>query len=396
MSASDTSISSNPQCRMTLDDDDRAADDDVDPARLEPGIVAALADRLGRERAEHVFGRGPGEPEVVDAVARAPRRRRARSRPASTPCRPSRPASRRPPRRARAGRRRRGGRARPTPPGSAPRRSADRQCRNCSVSRTQPMSIEHSAVGLVGADDELGRAAADVDDEVRARLGEAGGRARGTRAAPPRRRTAARAARRAPARPGRRTSSRLLASRDALVAVARTRSTPRSSMTPRYSRSTASVRSIASGCSVRVSVDALAEARDLRAALDGDELGVAAAAVDVGDEQTRRVRADVDGRDARHREVLLRPSGRPDRRRRRGCTRSARAGTSRRAACRRRRRADADPRDPAGARRRARARSARARRASSSGVDRGFGGAHAAGRLEPRHPQRQRRGSTSQ
>ena len=42
MSASETSRSSNPQWRMTADDHDRTADDDVDPARVEPRIVAAL------------------------------------------------------------------------------------------------------------------------------------------------------------------------------------------------------------------------------------------------------------------------------------------------------------------------------------------------------------------
>ena len=40
------------------DDDDRAADDDVDPARLEPGIVPPLALRLGRERPEDLLGGG--------------------------------------------------------------------------------------------------------------------------------------------------------------------------------------------------------------------------------------------------------------------------------------------------------------------------------------------------
>ena len=59
MSASETSISSKPQWRITRDDDDHAADDHVDPARFEAGIVAALLDRLGRERAEHLLGRRP-------------------------------------------------------------------------------------------------------------------------------------------------------------------------------------------------------------------------------------------------------------------------------------------------------------------------------------------------
>ncbi len=47
-------------------------------------------------------------------------------------------------------------------------------------------------------------------------------------------------------------ASRFDASRAALVAVARTVVTPSSSSTPRYSRSTAVVRSMASGASARV------------------------------------------------------------------------------------------------------------------------------------------------
>ena len=84
---------------------------------------------------------------------------------------------------------------------------------------------------LLGADDELGRAAADVDDEVRTGLVERRGRAEELEARLFLAGQAARAGRRAPARPGRRTRRGCAASRDALVAVARTRSTPRSSMT---------------------------------------------------------------------------------------------------------------------------------------------------------------------
>ena len=83
------------------------------------------------------------------------------------------------------------------------------------------------ALDLVGADDELGRPAADVDDEERARARGRGRRwRRGTTAAPPRRRSAARAARRPHPRPPSKNSSRLAASRAAEVAASRTRSTP--------------------------------------------------------------------------------------------------------------------------------------------------------------------------
>ena len=66
----DTSISSKPSTRRIADEHDRAADDHVDPARLEARVVRALRrPRLGRERAEHVLGRGAREPEVVDLLA---------------------------------------------------------------------------------------------------------------------------------------------------------------------------------------------------------------------------------------------------------------------------------------------------------------------------------------
>ena len=111
--------------------------------------------------------------EVVDAVALGRRRRRARSRRASTPCPRSRSAC-----------------SRCAAPGTSAvdvgevvahdrhglaqllGGRADRECRNCSVSRTQPMSIEHSPSGSSVPDDELGRAAADVDHEIRRGLAE--------------------------------------------------------------------------------------------------------------------------------------------------------------------------------------------------------------------------------
>ena len=58
-----------------------------------PGLCAPLRDRLGRERAEDLLGRGARQPEVVDALALATRRHRARSRPSSTPCPRCRSAS---------------------------------------------------------------------------------------------------------------------------------------------------------------------------------------------------------------------------------------------------------------------------------------------------------------
>ena len=66
-------------------------------------------------------------------------------------------------------------------------------------------------------------------------------------------------------------------------------------MTARYSRTVASTRSIASSLSTPVCAEAIAEARDLRAAL---ALGQLAVVRDVGDEQARGVRADVDDGDS--------------------------------------------------------------------------------------------------
>ena len=244
------------------------------------------------------------------------------------------------------------------------------------------------AFGLVGADDELGRTAADVDDEIRARVRSGSRSRRGTRAAPRPRPRAARAARRARCSTGSKRSSRLLASRAALVAVARTRSTPSSSMTPRYSRSTASVRSIASGCSVRSR--STPWPRRVICVRRSTVTSLASRPRPSTSATSRRVEL-VPMSIAATRVIAgaPRPNGPPDRRRPRGGTRGARAGTSRRGRCRRRPRSAAGRRDRARARRRVRGRSARAPRRASSGVDRGFRGAHAAGRLEPRDPQRQ-------
>ena len=119
----------------------------------------------------------------------------ARRRPRSSPCRPARPGGG--PRRAggqladhvlEVGLRHRDGSAQLLGP------RAGRCWRNFSVSRTQPMSTDTTPSGSVGADDELGRAAADVDDEERARRrGRARRWRRRRRGGPPRRPTAARA-----------------------------------------------------------------------------------------------------------------------------------------------------------------------------------------------------------
>ena len=60
--------------------DDGPADDHVDPAGLEPRVVATDVGRLERERAEDVLGRGAGQAEVVDALAGRTRGAPARSR----------------------------------------------------------------------------------------------------------------------------------------------------------------------------------------------------------------------------------------------------------------------------------------------------------------------------
>ena len=200
------------------------------------------------------------------------------------------------------------------------------------MSRTQPMSIEHQALGLVGADDELGRAAADVDDEVRRRVRSRPAVAprnssRGLLLAREQLGPHARAA----ARPGRRSRRGCVASRAALVAVARTRSTPSSSITLAVLAQHRERALDRVGMQRAVAVDALAEAGDLRAPLDG------ARASRRGRGRRRRRRAGGSSwcrcRPRRHAslQVLLAPSARRDRRRRRGGRRSARAGTSRRA-----------------------------------------------------------------
>ena len=57
------------RCRSAHDRDEHAAaaDDHVGPRRLQAGVVDAVRERLGGERAEHVLDRVAGESEVVDA-----------------------------------------------------------------------------------------------------------------------------------------------------------------------------------------------------------------------------------------------------------------------------------------------------------------------------------------
>ena len=256
------------------DDDDRAADDHVDPARFEAGVVAALRDRLGRQRAEHLLGGRARQPEVVDALAVATRRRRARSRPSSTPCPRSRSASSRSRRRAPSrSTSARWSRTTDTRLAQLLGRRADRAWRNCSVSRTQPMSIDISPSGASVPTMNSVEPPPTSNDEVRPGLGRARRSRPGT--------SSARlflageqlgsdaehaasagveevvAVRRVTRRAGRRRAH-------ALRRRAR-------SISSRYSRSTATVRSIASGCSRARRVDTLTEARDPRVALDGSE-----------------------------------------------------------------------------------------------------------------------------
>ena len=123
---------------------------------------------------------------------------------------------------------------------------------------------------------------------------------------------------------------------------------PSASIRLRYSRSAATVRSIASGWSWRGALTPWPR-RVIRVWRSTVASGPLGAAVDVGDEQAGRVGADVDRRrrasacGLHARRVGPRPNARPDRRRPRGGRRSARAGTSRRCASRRRRRTGRGP-----------------------------------------------------
>ena len=132
------------------------------------------------------------------------------------------------------------------------------------------MSTDSSPSGCVGADDELGRAAADVEHEVRRRV-------RRVRRSRPRTSSSPSSSPVMQLRPH---ADRGLGRVEELLAVASRRATRSSRSCARarrrarrsacrYSRSTATVRSIASGWSWRVCVHTLTEARDPRVALDG-------------------------------------------------------------------------------------------------------------------------------
>ena len=175
MSASLTSISSKPNTRKIADEHRRAADDHVDPTGLEARVVRPLR---GRSRWRACGTRLP-------PPSRVSRKWWIRSGSYSgSPCSTAATVVTVP--------------ARPTSvvasgaPGITRGTSATRsrttetafdsssgaggsECRNCSVMRTHPMSSEISTDRRVGAEHELGGAAADVDDEVRRGRVEVGG-----------------------------------------------------------------------------------------------------------------------------------------------------------------------------------------------------------------------------
>ena len=267
------------------------------------------------------------------------------------------------------------------------------------MTRTHPMSIDTRPLGRVGA-------------ERRTRSSRRRCRRRGT--APARRGRRSRrgttsAASSSPESSSGVTPSASCAAVEELVAVrrvarrarrgradARRRRARRAPL--RYSRSTATVRVDRVGCERARAVDALAEAGDAHAPVERarawrrgagpstsatsrrTEFVPMSIAADPGHAASTARRLDAvasscgdppaDGIVAAGEEVR----------------RSARAGTSRPCGCRRRRRDGRGPAWPAGDRGVALGRVARrARPASASRIDGRLGGAHAAGRLEPRH-----------
>ena len=209
-------------------------------------------------------------------------------------------------------------------------------CSSFSVSRTQPMSTEMHALGVVGADDELGRAAADVDDEERpVRLVDVGGRAeeRQLTLLRARQQLGPRAddllGRRRRTRRGCRHRVPRMSPRCALV---RHRGRP-SRRGTRAARS-GFVRSLRERARPR-GIDALTEPRDAHAAIDRRELSVARSARRrAGGSSSCRSRSMPGARSCHRgdsargrRSVARRPTARRGRRRRRGTRRSARAGT---------------------------------------------------------------------
>ena len=167
MSASDTSSLVEVEVPHHGHDDDRAADDDVDPARLQARDCGGAV-RSARSRA---CGTPPRPPRASGGsggcVRSRTRRHRARPRPSSTPC-PRVPISVFAVAAA--------GSSRST---SSEMVAHDRHGlaqflgrRRVAVAGTlgQPHTADvdgQQPVRLVGADDELGRAAADVEHEVR-------------------------------------------------------------------------------------------------------------------------------------------------------------------------------------------------------------------------------------
>ncbi len=174
------------------------------------------------------------------------------------------------------------------------------EVRNCSVIRTHPMSSDTKPVGS-----SVPRTSS-VDPPPMSTTRKGAGASRS--AVAPRNESAASSSpdsssgvTPSASSAGSKKSSRLVASRAALVAVARTRSAPYSSIAARYSRSTSTVRCNRLGCERTGAIDALAEPGDAHPPVERVQLGVAARAVDVGDEQAGGIRPDVDRRDPGHR-----------------------------------------------------------------------------------------------
>ena len=217
MSLSDTRHSSKPSWRMICTSThSRRRSRRLAPSSR-PGLCDAVGARLGGERAEHVLDGRPGQHEVVDAVAVVLGepdldRRGGRTVPASPTnargvgqvpgCSRSDVVEVRS--------------RRPTDAASSSSGRGGSCSRYFSVSRTQPMSTDVRVLASVRAVGELGRAAADVDDEERAvGRGRARRSRRGTTAGLPRRPTAARAATPTILAAAAKNSSRLAASRAA-------------------------------------------------------------------------------------------------------------------------------------------------------------------------------------
>ena len=300
MSASDTRQLVEAERAHDRDEHAAAADDHVGPRLLEAGVVDAVGPALGGEGAEHVLGGRPRQ-RGSGGCGRG-RTRPARCSTAATVVTvPARPTSV-----ARLGR--------------TPGRS---RATSCEVGLARPTMARRRAPRAAGGsccEELLGEAhAADVDREHasasvgaerrtrssrrrcrRRGTGRRPGRGRpsrrGTRAGPPPRRSAARAA----------TPSGFARPAEEVVAVgrvarrrrrrhARTRSTPRSSITLAVLAQHRDGPLDRVGCErAGVRVDALAEAGDVHAPVERSRTRRRPSGVGVGDEQAGRVRADVD------------------------------------------------------------------------------------------------------